>query len=181
MRFIPYDFVLEELAPLRPWTRPMFGCTSVYVGEKIVFILRDKEAPPEDKGVWIATTEEHHASLRGDFPQLRSIALFGDKVTGWQVLPENEEDFEESVLRACAFVRAGDARIGKVPQSKLKRRAKKKSSAKNAPKQNAPKKNAYKTNTPKKKASKRMEKKSSRKKTLTPKSRAAVPARKARR
>ncbi len=104
---VPFDFVLEEIADLAPWTRPMFGCTAVYVEEKIVFVLRDK-AGGSDNGVWVATTKEHHASLRRELPSLRSIAVLGTGVTGWQVLPAEASDFEESVLRACALVRAGD-------------------------------------------------------------------------
>lgn len=119
----PFDFVLEELAELGPWTRPMFGCTAVYVEEKIVFILRDK-TPREDSGVWVATTKEHHASLRRELPNLRSITVFGGGETGWQVLPVDADDFEEAVLRACAMVRAGDARIGKVPKPRRKGRPK---------------------------------------------------------
>jgi hypothetical protein len=117
---IPFEFVLEELAVLRPWTREMFGSTAVYVEEKIVFVLRNK---PERKdgcdGVWLATTKEHHASLRREMPSLHSItALRSDGETGWQMLPVSAADFEQSVLRACELVRAGDARIGKVPKSK---------------------------------------------------------------
>ena len=116
-RTIPFDFVLEELADVDPWTRPMFGAVAVYVGEKIVFILRDGK-DDEDNGVWVATTKEHHASLRRELPSLRSILVFGKGETGWQVLPVDASDFEESVLRACALVRAGDARIGKTPKAK---------------------------------------------------------------
>lgn len=115
---IPFEFVLDELANLEPWTRPMFGCTAVYVDEKIVFILRDKK--DDDDGVWIATTKEHHGSLRRKLPNLRSIAVFGVGETGWQVLPVDAGDFEESVRLACALVREGDPRIGKVPKSKRK-------------------------------------------------------------
>ncbi|MGO8994494.1 MAG: hypothetical protein ACLQVI_14340 [Polyangiaceae bacterium] len=118
----PFDFVLDELASLDPWTRPMFGCHAVYVDEKIVLILRDKGSPACDDGVWIATTEEHHASLRRELPSLRSITLLANGgTTGWQVLPAEAEDFEEGVLRACAMVRARDARIGKVPKARRKR------------------------------------------------------------
>src|SRR5215831_12577927 len=39
---LPHEFVLEALAGLAPRTHPMFGCLAVYVGEKIVLILRDK-------------------------------------------------------------------------------------------------------------------------------------------
>jgi hypothetical protein len=115
---IPFDFVLDELAGLDPWTRPMFGCTAVYVDERIVFILRDRKE--RDDGVWVATTKEHHASLRRELPNLRSISVFGVGETGWQMLPVHAEDFEQSVLLACALVRARDPRIGKVPKPRKK-------------------------------------------------------------
>jgi hypothetical protein len=116
---LPFDFVLAELAELDPYTRRMFGCHSVYVGDKIVFILRDRRSPPQDDGVWLATTQEHHASLRREMPALRSITvLAGGSVTGWQMLPADADDFEDSVLLACALVIAGDPRIGKIPRRK---------------------------------------------------------------
>jgi hypothetical protein len=114
---IPFDFVLDELAELEPWTRPMFGCTAVYVEERIVFVLRDGKKDADD-GVWVATTKDHHGSLRRELPNLRSITVLGVGETAWQVLPVGAADFEESVLRACALVRAGDPRIGKVPKAK---------------------------------------------------------------
>ena len=64
----------------------MFGCLAVYVGDKIVLILRDRSDETDDNGVWLATTEEHHQSLRREFSNMRSIRLFGKEVTGWQVL-----------------------------------------------------------------------------------------------
>ncbi len=117
---VPHEFVLEALAPLAPMTRPMFGCLAVYVEEKIVLILREKPKYPADNGVWLATTEEHHQSLRSEFPRMRSIGLLGKKITGWQVLPSDAPDFEESALRACELVLARDPRIGKVPGSRGK-------------------------------------------------------------
>jgi len=112
---VPHAFVLDALAPLSPRTHPMFGCLAVYVGEKIVLILREKRDHTADNGVWIATTQEHHASLRHEFPNMRSIPVLGKKVTGWQVLPADAPDFEETALRACELIAAGDPRIGKVP------------------------------------------------------------------
>lgn len=117
---IPFSMVLDELAPLAPWTRPMFGCTAVYVGDKIVFILRERPSSPADNGVWLATTKEFHASLRAILPSLRSIEVLGAAVTGWQVLPAASEGFEEAVLLACGLVLAGDPRIGKIPKAKAK-------------------------------------------------------------
>jgi hypothetical protein len=115
---IPHEFVLDALAPLSPWTRLMFGCLAVYIEEKIVLILRDKPSSPVDNGVWLATTEEHHQSLRRDFPHMRSIEILGKNVTGWQVLPSDAPDFEEAARLACELVLARDPRIGKVPGEK---------------------------------------------------------------
>jgi hypothetical protein len=115
---IPHEFVLGALAGLSPRTRSMFGCLAVYVGEKIVLILRDKPGDTADNGVWLATTEKHHESLRREFPNMRSIQVFQKSVTGWQVLPADAPDFEEAALRACELVAARDARIGKVPGAK---------------------------------------------------------------
>jgi hypothetical protein len=112
---IPQAFVLDAIASLSPYTRPMFGCLAVYVQDKIVLILRDKPTNKSDNGVWLATTKEHHDSLRREFPNMRSIQVLGKPVTGWQVLPADATDFEAAALRACDLVLAGDARIGKVP------------------------------------------------------------------
>jgi hypothetical protein len=127
---IPQEFVLEEIASLSPTTRPMFGCLAVYVGEKIVLILRDKPTADADNGVWLATTQEHHASLQREFPNMRSIGVLGAKVTGWQILPADAPDFEESALRACELVLAGDERIGKVPGARNAKRGTRKQAAK---------------------------------------------------
>jgi hypothetical protein len=95
----------------------MFGCLAVYVGVKIVLILREKRGD-SDNGVWLATTTEHHESLRQEFPNMRSIPVLGKAVTGWQVLPADSPDFEEAALRACELVLAGDPRIGKIPKTR---------------------------------------------------------------
>jgi hypothetical protein len=112
---IPHAFVLDAISTLSPYTRPMFGCLAIYVKDKIVLILRDKPKSTADNGVWLATTQEHHQSLRREFPNVRSIQVLGKRVTGWQVLPVNAPDFESAALRACELVLAGDARIGKIP------------------------------------------------------------------
>ena len=52
--------------------------------------------------------------------------VLGKKVTGWQVLPADDPDFEEAALRACELIVAGDPRIGKVPARKQKPKGPKK-------------------------------------------------------
>lgn len=133
----PHGFVLDALAGLEPITRPMFGCLAVYVEDKIVLILRDKPSPEADNGVWIATTPEHHASLLTEFPSMRSITVLGSGVTGWQILPASAPDFEEAALRACALIREGDPRIGKIPGQRTKRPAKQPTPTKRSPRAKA--------------------------------------------
>lgn len=115
----PFNFVIENLFAAQPVVKPMFGAHAVYVNEKIVLILRDKN--DEDSGIWIATTSEHHKSLKKDFPIMRSIKIFGSGETAWQVLPKDEDDFETSVNQICDFILKGDIRIGKTPKPKKKK------------------------------------------------------------
>jgi hypothetical protein len=127
---IPHEFVLGALAAISPRTRSMFGCLAVYVQEKIVLILRDKSGQTTDNGVWLATTVEHHLSLRREFPNMRSIQVLGKmgkqalgkQVTGWQLLPADAPDFEEAALHACELIVARDPRIGKVPGARRQSR-----------------------------------------------------------
>jgi hypothetical protein len=74
--------------------------------------------------VWLATTQEHHESLRREFPNMRSIRVLGKKVTGWQVLPVDAPDFEAAALHACELIVARDPRIGKVPGASRAARSK---------------------------------------------------------
>lgn len=115
---VPHEFVLDALAAVSPRTHPMFGCLAVYVQEKIMLVLRDRDTAKADNGVWLATTREHHESLRRDFPNMRSIQVLGKDTTGWQILPADAPDFEQSAVRACELILARDARIGKVPKRK---------------------------------------------------------------
>lgn len=108
----------------------MFGCYSIYVGLKIVLILRDRRNPAEDDGVWVATTAEHHESLRKEIPSLRDIALFGPGPTGWQVIPVDSDSFDDDVARVCQLIRKDDERVGKIPKKKAKKEKPKVSKAK---------------------------------------------------
>jgi hypothetical protein len=130
---IPYEFVLDALAEMSPRTNPMFGCLAIYVGDKIVLVLREKAGPSPDNGVWLATTIDHHESLRRDFPNMRSIEVLGNNVTGWQVLPADAPDFEETAMRVCEMILAQDPRIGKVPKARRTSSPKPKKVAKRSP------------------------------------------------
>ncbi|MBL0741734.1 hypothetical protein [Chryseolinea lacunae] len=121
---IPFDFVLEALMPADPLVRPMFGGYAIYINGKVMMMLRRRDTHTDDNGVWVATSHEHHESLRKDFASLRTIGVFGVKESGWQILPEDSDGFEEEVLKACRLILKGDVRIGKVPKPKKKKKKK---------------------------------------------------------
>ena len=119
---IPFEFVLEELDRIHPRVKPMFGCYAIYAGEKLVLILRQRNEHTDDNGVWMAALREHHASLKKEFPCMRSVRLLGTSETVWQNIPADEDDFEELVLKACRLILKGDMRIGKIPKQKKARK-----------------------------------------------------------
>jgi hypothetical protein len=119
-RPVAFDFVLDELFPVNPRVKPMFGCHAVYVKDQIVLILRKKEGVDSDNGVWVATTQEHHDSLRKDLPSIKPISVFGGVQSGWRNLPSADEHFEEEVMKVCNLIIKGDHRIGKTPKPRKK-------------------------------------------------------------
>jgi hypothetical protein len=121
-KVIPFDFVLAELDSMSPVVKPMFGCYAIYIGEKMVAVLRRKEKNDPSNGVWIASSPEHHSSLKKDLPSLRPLTIFGKPSAGWRILKENADDFEENVLKACELILKRDTRIGKIPTSKKKKK-----------------------------------------------------------
>jgi hypothetical protein len=110
-----FEFVLDELAELEFETRPMFGCTAIYVRDRIVLVLRDKGPSDTDNGVWVAYQPDDEASLLRDFPRLSPIELFAGRTKGWRKLSSSSPEFESDVLQVCEHLRRRDPRLGKVP------------------------------------------------------------------
>jgi hypothetical protein len=126
-RTAPHQFVLEVLAPLEPEVRPMFSGFAVYVGDKIVLMLRDSLKSPADNGVWLVFSESAQlddAGILRDFPSLRTIDLLHGKIAHWRLIPSDRPTFESEALRACELLLKKDSRLGRVPQSRKTRPAK---------------------------------------------------------
>ena len=115
---IPFDFVLDYLFSLNFTVKQMFGMFAIYVDKKIMLILRKRSDHPETNGVWVATSSEHHKSLKKEIPSLRSISIYskGLRETEWQVIPEDAEAFESHVMKVCELIKNGDRRIGRIPK-----------------------------------------------------------------
>ncbi|MDQ3111256.1 MAG: hypothetical protein M3R17_15310 [Bacteroidota bacterium] len=124
-RKIPFPFILDRLHALDPVTKPMFGSYAVYVREKIMLVLRERENHEDANGIWLATSKEHHASLKKEFPSLQSIYILSDgkNETGWQMIPMDADDFESAADHVCDLILKGDQRIGKIPKARKKKKS----------------------------------------------------------
>jgi hypothetical protein len=119
-REIPFEFILDELGDFVTDIKPMFGAWGLYHEHKILMILRKKQKPDVDTGMWLAVTDGCHAEIRKELPQLRDLMMFGPGPTSWQVLGEDLPDFEETALKICDLVLKEDRRIGRTPKTRLK-------------------------------------------------------------
>jgi hypothetical protein len=117
----PFPFVLEALAALQPEVRRMFSGFAVYLGDRIVCMLRDHVKSPRDNGVWLVLAEgvdPANKNLRREFPSLRSIELLGGKIGHWLLIPSDGPDFEVAAAHACELLLRRDPRLGRVPASR---------------------------------------------------------------
>src|ERR1700684_3049647 len=114
----PHAFVVEAIAPLNPEVRRMFSGFAVYLGDRIVCMLRDHPKSPRDNGVWLVlseTTNPTDPELRRAFP---SIELLGNKIGHGLLIPSDSPSFEREALHACDLLLRHDSRIGRIPQSR---------------------------------------------------------------
>ena len=122
MRSRPYefftDYLLDQGLELIP--KAMFGCIGLYNGHTILVVLRDKDDPEEDRGIWICTSFEHHKSLERDLEDLRYISTFGNK-SRWLLLPEDSPSFEENSFKLADFILEQDKRIGREGKIKVRK------------------------------------------------------------
>ena len=117
----PHAFVLEALAPLNPEVRRMFSGFAVYLGDRIVCMLREHAKSVRDNGVWLVlseTVDPDEPSLRKEFPSIRSINLLGNKIRHWLLIPSDGPDFESEAQHACDLLLNHDPRLGRIPASR---------------------------------------------------------------
>jgi hypothetical protein len=115
----PFPFVLEELDSIRPTVKRMFGFTSVYLEEKLLFSLRDSIKQPGSNGMWLYTITEHLDSLAREFPELPRRQLWRSGKKAWVVLASRLAGFEEYAFKACELILKGDRRIGRVTRGRM--------------------------------------------------------------
>ena len=115
----PFQFVLDELTPIRPVIRKMFGLTYVYLDDRLLLSLRNSPKQSRYNGVWIYTEAENLESLRKEFPLPKRCFWRSKKSgSGWIILSTELEGFEDYAFRACELILNGDRRLGRLSRGK---------------------------------------------------------------
>ena len=99
----------------------MFSGFAVYLGDRIVCMLREHKKSPRDNGVWLVLSEgTNPASTRPPqgVPSIRAIDLLGGKIRHWLLIPSDSPGFEMQALHACDLLLRHDPRLGRIPQSR---------------------------------------------------------------
>lgn len=110
---LPFDFVLDYL-PSAVIVRKMFGMHYIYLGKKIMLILRERGNEPELNGIWAAVNKKHHKSLKKEVSEFRVLSVNDDERQGnWLFIPVNTEEFEAAAIKLCELIAHGDQRIGR--------------------------------------------------------------------
>lgn len=114
---VPFPFILEEIASLRPLVKRIFGFTYVYLDERLLFSLRDSTRQPATNGMWLFTSAEHLESLAREFPELPKRQFWRSGDNCWVVLASRLGCFEEYAFKACELILNGDQRIGRLKRA----------------------------------------------------------------
>jgi len=110
---VPFDFVLDYL-PSNIILKKMFGMYYIYLGKKIMLILRKRANEPELNGIWLATEKKHHESLKIELPGFGGFTVKGYEHQGnWLFLRDDFDDFEGTAIKVCELISHGDLRIGR--------------------------------------------------------------------
>jgi hypothetical protein len=123
MKTPPFPFVIDELSPIRPTIKQMFGFTHIYLDDKLLCSLRESAKQPATNGMWLYTTREHIESLAREFPELPRRCLWRSKENAWVVLASSLEGFEEYAFKACELILRGDQRVGRLSRGKASRQS----------------------------------------------------------
>lgn len=118
-REIPFDFILDYLLPIETEIRPFFGMFSIYSGQKLLLMLRDRKNEPEMNGIWIALNKGH-SELKAQLPGLRTYPGGGPgkKDNGWLHIHPEADNFEQLAIAICEMIAHRDPRIGKIPPAR---------------------------------------------------------------
>lgn len=95
--------------------RKMFGADAAYLDGLLYLIVADRDDPWN--GVLVCTSQDRHAALLADIPELLVHPVLGK----WLYLPQSSESFESIAATLAALSVARDPRLGVAPKPKARR------------------------------------------------------------
>jgi len=119
----PFDneWILDAFAG-RPtfFTKRMFGGLAAYVHERqmLVLVQPTKTGRWKWHGVLVCTGQEHHASIRAEFPALIPHTV----LRKWLYIDSAHEDFESTMEAVARRMAKDDRRFGIVPAMSKRRK-----------------------------------------------------------
>jgi hypothetical protein len=109
-----HEWIFDAFAG-RPtfFTKRMFGGLAAYVHERqrLVHVQPTKTGRWKWHGVLVCTGQEHHASIRAEFPALTPHAV----LRKWLYIDSAHEDFEPTMEAVARRMAKDDRRFGVVP------------------------------------------------------------------
>lgn len=91
----------------------MLGCYGLFVDQKLLMLLRERENEPEFNGIFIATQPQFFDALQNDIHTSNMTFDLDGVGHSWIFLSEDLEDFHEKLQKTCDMIKANDERIGK--------------------------------------------------------------------
>ncbi len=98
------------------FTKRMFGGLAAYVHERqmLVLVQPTKTGRWKWHGVLVCTGQQHHASIRAEFPALMPHAV----LRKWLYIDSAHEDFESTMEAVARRMATDDGRFGIVPAAR---------------------------------------------------------------
>ena len=115
----PFRFFLDLLLPLDLSHIKMFGVDAYYLEGRMLFALREKETQPQDNGIWIATTKQHHQKLRHQFKSIKPIEEH--RIKSWLMLDSQHDAFEADAFYLAELIIKRSELIGTTPKAKKRK------------------------------------------------------------
>jgi hypothetical protein len=91
----------------------MLGCYGLFLHDKLMMLLRERENNPEFNGVFVATQPEFFDDLSNELHYSNMEFDIDGAPHTWIFISDDINDFQQKVKQAVDMIKNGDKRIGK--------------------------------------------------------------------
>lgn len=91
-------------------------------GERMLFLLYDRERWPNARGVWLASELSDVAELERRYP-VQPVPIDEFSLKGWRMIGVDSGAFESTIASWVERIKAGDLRMGRSAPPRKRRKA----------------------------------------------------------